>query len=258
MAGPTLDELIANARTAPRPHRDVQVTLDAAIAARIQAIDERLLALNQEQIDLTEQADAELTAATADARLGDPRRDEITTARDAAVDEVQNRIDALDDEREALTEGTLVTFRFSQLPGQAWADLGARHPARIDVNIDRAYGYNYHEVAKAAAAFRDLDAFGRPTGEGYAARVIPPESDDAEATTEPVSPEQWDALWGILTGHEFERIATALWALNDYGPQQRIAAAGKASRAGSGSKSSSPARLGSAPDASPDGSPVAP
>jgi uncharacterized protein YhaN len=238
MAGPTLDELIAGAQTAPRPHRDVQVTLDAAVARKVEAIDERLTALNREQIEIAERADADLAAATIDARLGDPRREEITAARDAAVAAVQEKIDELDTEREALTEGTLITFRFTALPGQAWAELGAEHPARANVTIDQMYGYNYHEVAKAAAAYRDRDAFGRQVGAGYSERVIPAETDDTEPTLEPVAPEQWEALWPLLSGHEFERIAVALWSLNDFGPQQRIVAAGKASRAGSVSRSS--------------------
>lgn len=228
---PSLDELLAGARAAKRLHRDVDVTLDQAVAEQVEAIDVRVEDLEQERIAVAAAADDDLAEAKRDARLGDPRSAEITAARDAALAALTEKVEALLDQREHATDGTLITFRFTQLPGQAWAEIGARHPARPDVTIDRVYGYNYHEVAKAAAVYRD-DA-----GAAYSERILPGAEDEPPGSEE-ISPEQWAAIFSVISGHEFERIASAIWDLNDYSPQQRIKAAGKASRAGSVSRSS--------------------
>lgn len=227
----SLDDLIAGARTAKRQHRDVDVTLDQAVAVQVEALDAQLEALEQDRIAVTDLADEDAAEAARDARLGDPRSKKIDADREKAHAEIDGKIAALTSEREALTEGTLLTFRFTQLPGQAWAELGARHPARVDVTIDRVYGYNYHEVAKAAAIYRDEQ--GRP----YSHLVHPADDKAAEPEIVPVTAEQWAGIFEVISGHEFERIASALWDLNDYSPQQRIAAAGKASRATSANRS---------------------
>lgn len=227
----SLDDLIAGARTAKRAHADVDVALDQAVAGQVEALDLSIEELEQETVAVATRFDGELAETHRDSRLGDPRPTELTGERDRLLTEIREKIDALLTEREALTDGTLVTFRFTQLPGQAWAEISARHPARVDVTIDRVYGYNYHEVAKAAAAFHD------DQGHGYSERILPADG-DAEPGSEPVTFEQWAGIFEVISGHEFERIASALWGLNDYGPQQRIAHAGKASRAGSVNKSS--------------------
>jgi hypothetical protein len=241
MPGTPLDELLAAAKTAKqtrRPHRDVNVTIDQAVAEQIEALDLRIEQLEQEQIDVAIAADDEIAEATRDARMASPAKGEIAQSRDEDLQRINDALAAAETERDQLTAGTVVTLRFTQIPGQAWAEIAARHPARADVTLDRVYGYNYHEVAKAAALYRDPGALPGTFGRGYADRVIPPEDDDAEPTIEPVSPEQMTAIFEIITGHEFERIASGIWDLNDYGPQQRIANAGKASRAGSVSRSS--------------------
>jgi hypothetical protein len=225
----SLDDLIAGARSAKRAHRDVDVTLDQAIAEQLEAIDARILATEQQQIDVSTQADLELAEATRDARMSSPRTGEIEAARDAKIGELTEQLEQLEQERAALADGTLITIRFTQLPGQVWAEIGARNPARPDVLIDQIYHYNYHDAAKQAAAYRDPEDAG---GRAYAELVVPAEG-DAEPTLEPISPEQWVGIFEVISGHEFERIASAIWDLNDYGPQQRIAAAGKASRVGS-------------------------
>lgn len=233
MPTPTLDELIAGAKSAKRQTRDVDFTLDAGVADQVEALDEKIEQTEQQRIEISERADADLAAAKADARLGDPRAGEITAERDRQLAEIDERIDALRAERDGLTEGTLITARFTQLPGQAWAEIIARCPARPDVLIDRRYGYNYHEAAKRAIVYRDPE---HPEV-AYSERVLVGEGDE-KPTTEPISPEQWEAIWPILSGNEFERIASGVWDLNDYGPSRRVAAAGKASRAGSAQRSS--------------------
>jgi hypothetical protein len=178
------DDLLARAAAAPRPSRDVDVNLDPTVSERIAELE------------------AELELIT-DPRLGDARPGKIHEQIDHL------RVESAD---------ALVTLRFTQLPGQDWSELTARSPMRVDVAIDRTYGYNYHEVCKAAA----VKAGVRVVGDG----------------TEPLTGEQWTSLWTVLSGHEFERICSVIWELNEWEPQQRIDSAKKASRAGTVNTSS--------------------
>jgi hypothetical protein len=180
----SFDDLLNRAKAAPRPYRDVDVNLDTSLATRIAELE------------------AELELIT-DERLSDPRPGQI-----------REQIDAV----RAESAAALVTLRFTQLPGQDWSELTARSPMRVDVAIDRTYGYNYHEVCKAAA----VKAGARVDGD----------------TIEPLTPAQWAGLWEVLSGHEFERVCSVIWELNEWEPQQRIDSAKKASRAGTGSTSS--------------------
>jgi hypothetical protein len=227
-----LNDLIAGARSAKRAHRDVEVSLDAAVAEQIEALDGRILALEQEQIDVSQRADVDLGEAKTNARLADPRIGEIEEARDTRIAVLTEQIEKATVERDALADGTTVMIRFTQLPGQAWAAICARNPARADVLIDRLYNYNYHDAAKQAAVYRD------PVEEGgrvYAELVTPGEG-DAEPALEPITVEQWEGIFEVIHGHEFERVASVIWDLNDYGPRQRIASAGKVSRASSAAR----------------------
>lgn len=261
MPAPTLDDLLASARTAKqtrRPHRDVNVTLDADVAEQIEAIDRRIADLEQQQGEVADAADQALEAAARDARMASPARDQITADRDAQLLQISEQLSALEQERDDLAEGTVVTLRFEQLPGHAWAEIGARHPARVDVAIDRAYGYNYHAVATDAALYHDPATLpGGPEGRGYVFQVVAPDGDGAEPAVVPITDEQMAGILDVVTGHEYERVASTIWELNDYGPQQRLARAGKASRAGSANRSNSPELPASAPSDSEAGSPPA-
>lgn len=235
----TLDDLLAAARTAKQtrpPHRDVNVMLDQAAAEQIEALELKIAQLEQEQIDVSNTADGALADADRDARMASPVKGEIEQSRDADLQRITTALAEAEEQLAELTDGTVVTLRFEALPGQAWAEIIARHPARPDVGIDVVYGYNYHEVAKAAAVYHDPGTVPGELGRGYADRVIPPEGDETEPAIVPVTPEQFAGILEVVTGHEFERIASAIWDLNDYGPQQRLANAGKASRAGSASR----------------------
>jgi hypothetical protein len=178
----SLNDLIARKKHA---HRDVAVYFDTDAAARIG--------------DLEKQLEDGLT----DARLGDGRpqqiRDELDKLREQAAD-------------------SLVTFRFTALPGPDWAEIIARSFPRPNVPLD-SYGYNYHEVARVAGA----RSGGRLLDDG---------------TVEPVPAEQWAQLWPVLSGHEFEKIAIAVLELNEWDPQQQIESAKKGSPAGTGATSS--------------------
>lgn len=228
----SLNDLIAGARNAKRAHRDVDITLNQAVAEQLEALDGRILKLEQEQITVSQAAAAELDDATVNARLADPRKAQIEETRDKRIAELTAGIEQATAERDGIADGTLITIRFTQLPGQAWAEITARNPERPDVLIDRLYHYNYHEAAKQAAVYRDPAEAG---GRVYAELVTPADG-DAEPALEPITGEQWAGIFEVISGHEFERIASAIWDLNDYGPEQRIAAAGKASRASSASR----------------------
>src|SRR5439155_26613911 len=109
---------------------------------------------------------------------------------------------------------SLIVLRFSKMLAEDWAELVARCPQRLDVPVDRMYGYNVHAVGRAAAA-------------ASGARIT---ADGDEQLTD----SQWDRLFALLSGHEFSRIVDAIFDLNEYGPEQRIAEAKKVSSAGTG------------------------
>ena len=147
---------------------------------------------------------AELEAADDEQRLG---------AKNAA-DEIRERLDALQQAAEEAGE----TLRFTRIPGRDWAALTSRNPVRIDSPIDRHYGYNIDAVTEAAARFRDKN------GRAYGHRIENGEPVD-------ISAEEWDDIYELQSGTEVTDIRDAIWALNEYEPQQRIQALVKASGA---------------------------
>ena len=173
------------------------VSLDELIARKKRAHRDVQVYLDTDIADRIADLQEQLGSIT-DARMSDPRpkqiHDEIDTLRAEAAE-------------------SLVTFRFEELPGQQWAEITARHLPRAGIALDQLYSFNYHEVAKAAAVLSGGQL--------------------VDGKVQPVTGEQWEKLWPVLSGHEFERIAVALVELNEWQPQQRIDAAGKASRAGS-------------------------
>lgn len=214
MAGLSIKERIAAQTEAPRDSRDVDVTLDASIRAEVEALEEKIEALENEIEDLEE----ELEDLRKDPRLSDARPREI----EARIEEIRASLDTLEQQRADLQKGSLVTIRFLKMDGADWAEIGSRHPARLDVSIDRLSGYNYHETAREAAP-----------RSGYEVR-----KDGEEETLEPISPEDWAALFQVLSGREIEWISSTLWDLNDFGPRKKVDAARKALSDGSASRSS--------------------
>lgn len=220
---------LAEQKTAKRDHRDVKVVLDAKVAERVEAIDKRIDELDLEREQLVASIDAERAQLATQKRFADPREKELDEREDAELGRIRERIDELLAEREQATEGTLWTLRFTQLPGQAWSELGYRNPPRLDVAIDRRWGYNYHETCKAAAAYRDEQ--GNVYGVAVSHAPLPddaPEGAEPEEVLEELSPEQWADLWVTLSGHFFERIIGAIWDLNEYGQARKVDTAGKA------------------------------
>lgn len=220
MASPSIGDLLSAATTAPPEHRDVTVVLDRAVAEQVDALSARIAQLEAEQDEKTDAFEAEREEVRADQRFSDPRLGEIDAREEAELGEIAAKIRTLVDERDALVEGTLVRLRFTKLPGQAWSEIASHHPARVNVTIDRIALYNYHEVAKEAAAFVDDD------GTRYGVRVI--EDDEGNEALETLEADQWATLLELLSGGEFERVAQALFGMNDWDPRQRANARKKA------------------------------
>ncbi len=179
------DELLTAAEAVETPYKTVRVCVNPTVAVRRGAL---LDALEQAKLD-------DAKAVSADQRLGAPV--EKSTARtDAAV----AALEAFDDE----VLKSLITVKFTRLDGQTWAILTSAYPMRIDIALDRSFGYNYDAVTEAAT---------RRSG----VRV----DDDGEHE---ITEEQWSRLFKILSGHDIERIRDAVWTLNEYEPSQHIEA----------------------------------
>lgn len=105
--------------------------------------------------------------------------------------------------------GKLVRLKFRPLGGIQWADITAKSPARPEAPMDRHYGYNWQAAAMKAAPL--------------CGRVL---EDDDEVKRDA---ETWKKLFAKLNGPDVRSICSAIWALNDWDPQQRLEALKKAS-----------------------------
>lgn len=185
----TFGEKLAAAREA-RPTKDVQIILDGELSKER----ERLL--------------AEIDSADDEQRLG------VKSSKD----ELKDRLVKLQE----MAQDSLVTLRFTRLPGRDWAALTSRHPVRPDVPIDRHYGYNYDAVCEEAAAL---------SGVRIEDDVEVPMIVEAKTTSNPNPTNEWAELFDVLSGSEIASIRDAVWALNEWEPQQRIEALVKGSGA---------------------------
>lgn len=189
----TFSEKLAAAKAAPRPVSDLQILLAGDIVAerdRLQVI---------------------IDTPVTDARLA------------AASPQEQAKIDL-----EKLYEragDALITLRFIQLPGTAWAAITSKCPPRPGVPVDEQYGYNFDTATMAAARFIDED------GRHYGVRI----EDDVEVpfTVErtkdnPNGVDEWSDLIETLTGHDLRKLRNTVWGLNEYLPQIQLEAMGKA------------------------------
>lgn len=212
MAAPSIATRIKRARAAKPDYRDVDVVIDRDVADKIDDLQEQI-ATHETAISAIAEEAARLKP---DLRNDDPR----TRQWDADRKQHEDEIDRLEAERSALQAGTLLTLRFEKMPGEEWAAIAAKHPARLDSTIDRLSGYNYHATAREAAP-----------ASGYAL--------GKDEKREDLKPEDWAGLFDIMSGREMENLASSLWELNDFGPRKRVDAARKAFTGGSGSRSSS-------------------
>ena len=193
----TFQERLA-ARKNARPFKDVQVLLDD----HLQGERERL--------------EAEL------AKLGNVSDKRL--ASKSPADEIQEQIDALYKD-----DNGLVTLRFRRIPGNVWARLTSQHPARLESPVDRRYGYNFDAVCEAAARYVDAD--------GAVYGVVLEGDEEIALKVEKKLPgasesvDEWADLFRVLSGHEVQSINDAIFELNEYQAQVRIAELVKASGA---------------------------
>lgn len=146
---------------------------------------------------------------------------------------------------DVLINGVQHTLRFHAAHGMAWADAVDHAPLRMDVGLDRVYGYNLRAAIRYIAP---------QTGrlliddEEHELRVDPitPSMTDEELAARV---DEWDDLFGQLSGYDAQRVTDAVWGLNERRPQLAIEAAKKA-QGGSGKSSTSPSASASLPAAS--------
>jgi hypothetical protein len=200
MAAPSISDRIKAGRGKTPEFRDVDVILDGHVSAQITKLEDEIEVYDQKVAALEEEKQ----------RLHPqlPTRPVREKELDEEIAGLQERSSTLEEQRDELRKGTVVTLRFDKMPGEQWAALAARHPARIDVTIDRLSGYDYQATARDAAPLC-----------GYAL--------GEDESREDLSKEDWDGLWPILSGREAENIATSLWELNDWSPRRKIEAAKK-------------------------------
>lgn len=120
-----------------------------------------------------------------------------------------------------LVNGKLRKLRFAQMDGLEWADLCDRCPPRLDVDIDKGYGYNVRAAVYLAAPIS-----GRiQSGEDWVE----------------LSADRWKKLIRALPGAQLRSVGDAVFQLNQWGPAMAVVDAKKALEVESAMKSFSPA-----------------
>ena len=117
---------------------------------------------------------------------------------------------------EVLLGGELVAFKFTEMPGDEWSELTVHNPPREDVPVDQVRGYDVYAVTRRAAAVNGVLVDG-----------------DSES---PVSADQWEQIWPLLSAPDFQDICGSVWKLNEWAPRERFEDAKKASRVAPDSK----------------------
>lgn len=186
------DQILDAAEAAPVPSRTVRVCVNPAIAEERA----RLLA------ELESAKNAEAVAAASDPRLGVDGP--VDTSRSDAAEKAFR-------EHESQVQKSLVTLKFKRIDGEKWTSITRAHPMRVDVDLDRHYGYNLDAASKHAARVSGVRVDG-----------------DDEV---PLTDTQWDRLFGCLAGHDFGQIVDTIWTLNEWAPAQHIEALVKSSGA---------------------------
>lgn len=120
--------------------------------------------------------------------------------------------------------GKLVRLHFTEIDGLDWAKLAQRFPADPGAPTDVLFGYDVHKTTRAAAPLTG-SAF---QGDDELPMEVTDESND------------WEDLFGVMSGPDFARVADAVWNMNHYAAALRTDAARKASRPVSAKKSGSP------------------
>lgn len=187
------DDVLTEAEQEPAPDVTVQVCVKPSVAKKMTALLARL--------DQAVKEDKQETSADT-GRLA-VSSEPVTKRQDA----VQREIDDIADE----VDKSLITLRFTRLDAEKWTDLTSAFPIRLEVALDRHYGYNFDAVSVAAARLSGV-------------RV---DADGDHQLTE----EQWERLLKLISGHDRKLIRDAVWTLNEYQPAQLIEALVKGSGA---------------------------
>jgi hypothetical protein len=181
----SFDDRLAAAKVRPKQHQDVEVLLDSDLSDKREA-----LRLALEVAKATTQSDQRLSAVdTESADLEAQLNDLIEESADS-----------------------IIRLRFYRLPGEVWADIVSRCPARIGAPMDEHYGYNMQQAAKLAAPINGV----RVDGD----ELVPLRYE--AATTDSPAVNQWADLWQSIAGSEASRIESAIWELNVYEPDSRM------------------------------------
>lgn len=122
---------------------------------------------------------------------------------------------------EIVVGGNLHTLRFTAVDGLTWANYCDKHPIRPGVALDGTYGYDLRSLTVEIAPICGvLMVDGEPT----LLRVEPLNRLHPEAPRV----DEWADLFAKIDGQTFRRISDAIWALNEFIPQQAVASAKKA------------------------------
>ena len=133
----------------------------------------------------------------------------------AAQDVEAPRIDV-----DVLVNKKLYTLRFRQMDGLEWASEVDRHPARPGVMLDARYGYNLRSLVKGAAPKCGV----RVDGDAE----LPLRVDPFVKGSQTARVDEWALVLKAISGHDFQRITDAIWALNEKFPEDAVKAAKKA------------------------------
>lgn len=122
-------------------------------------------------------------------------------------------------DQEVLLGDEIVTVRFRPLTGGEWRALTAVHPPRPQSVMDQNMGYDLDAVVRAYPKVALIDG------------------DNAVDVVVPVDPEEpghlrWHDICDVLSGPDLKNLGYAVWGLNEYEHQKRLARAGKASAGG--------------------------
>jgi len=111
---------------------------------------------------------------------------------------------------------TLVKVRLWPLTGGEWRALTAVHPPRERSVFDQNLGYNLDSVV------RDYPKVFLVDGDEVVNVAV---EDDPENPGH----RKWHDVYDVLDGPDMKNLASAVWGLNEFEHQKRVAAAGKAS-----------------------------
>lgn len=181
---------LAAAKAAPPRYLDVMVSLDKDSSEKVEALTDELAAAKESNDD----------------RLGAP----------TAASVVQEKIDAILAEQ----VDSLVTLRFTRLPGDEWAAITRLCPPNPKSLLDTHYRYSMDDACKLAAQYRD------DSGKAYGHVV---EGDQlTELTVNPVTKadpnplNEWEDIFSLMSGPEFTAVVDTIYGLNVHGPTSRL------------------------------------